>query len=206
MLNTITYLPKLKEFEGVYPYMYLDTTGNVTVGVGNLLASAAAAQRLAFVVRPDPNASPPILTRPATMDEVAADFDNVDSQIPGRIASYYKQFTKLDLPNTVIDSLLNSRVQEFTTSLCAVFPAFNSYPAEACAAIFDMAFNLGLGKLTSQFPIFCKAVKEMDWTTAALQCRRIGINDARNDWTKLQFETAATDNKLNPQTVKALNS
>lgn len=205
MLDTITYLPQLKEFEGVYPYMYLDTTGNVTVGIGNLLASAAAAQKLAFVVRPDPHASPPIFTRPATVDEITADFDNVDSQIPGRIAGYYKQFTKLDLPGTVIDSLLSNRVQEFTTALCAVFPGFNSYPAEACAAIFDMAFNLGLGKLTSQFPIFCKAVKGTDWATAALQCRRIGINDARNEWTKAQFEKAAADSRLNPHPVQVLN-
>jgi len=193
VLDTTTYLPKLKEFEGVFSYMYLDTTGNVTVGVGNLLANAAAAQKLAFVVRPNPLAKPPIFARPATADEIKADFDSVDSQVAGKQATYYKQFTKLDLPSNVIDALLKSRVQEFTTALCATFPDFNSYPAEACAAIFDMAFNLGIGKLTSQFPTFCKAVKALDWSTAAEQCHRIGINDARNEWTKAQLEAASAD-------------
>jgi GH24 family phage-related lysozyme (muramidase) len=205
VLDTITYLPKLKEFEGVYSYMYLDTTGNVTVGVGNLLPSAAAAQKLAFVLRPNPLASPPILTRPATLDEIAADFDSIDNQPPGKLAGYYKQFTRLDLPGNVIDALLGSRVQEFTAALCTAFPDFNSYPAEACAAIFDMAFNMGLGKLTSAFPSFCKAVKRMDWATAAAQCRRIGINNARNDWTKAQLEKACANSKLNPIPAKVLD-
>src|SRR5947209_19852649 len=60
MLNTSTYLPKLKEFEGSIRFMYVDSTGNVTVGVGNLLATAAAAQNLTFQRRPDPTAIPPI--------------------------------------------------------------------------------------------------------------------------------------------------
>jgi len=195
MLDTSTYLPKLKEFEGVFSYMYLDTTGNVTVGVGNLLANAAAAQKLAFVRRADPSAKPPVLAGPAMADEIKADFDNVNKQPAGKLASYYRQFTKLDLPDSVIDSLLKSRVQEFTTTLCATFPDFNSYPAEACAAIFDMAFNLGIMKLTSQFPTFCKAVKAKDWATASKESTRGGIGDARNNWTKAQLDKADADAK-----------
>ncbi len=77
MLDTPTYLPKLKEFEGNYSYMYLDTTGNVTVGVGEMLPNAAAAQKFAFVRRADATAKPPVLPGPATADEIKADFDNV---------------------------------------------------------------------------------------------------------------------------------
>lgn len=80
---------------------------------------------------------------------------------------------------------------QFTVSLTASFPDFNAYPAEACAALFDMAYNLGIGGLTSKFPTFCKAVKDKDWATAAQQCERGGIGDARNAWTKAQFEKAA---------------
>ena len=32
-------------FEGRVPYMYLDTAGNVTVGIGHMLATAGAAGR-----------------------------------------------------------------------------------------------------------------------------------------------------------------
>jgi len=195
MLDTVTYLAKLKDFEGAFSHMYEDTTGNVTVGVGNLLANAAAAQRLAFVRRPNSSAKPPVLAGQATPDEIKADFDNVNKQPAGKLASYYKQFTKLDLPDSVINSLLNARVQEFTTALAATFPDFNSYPAEACAAIFDMAFNLGVAKLTSQFPTFCQAVKDKDWAAAAKECQRGGISAERNNWTKAQLEKANADAK-----------
>jgi GH24 family phage-related lysozyme (muramidase) len=186
MLDTTTYLPQLKIFEGVSSWMYVDTTGNVTVGVGNLVANVAAAQGLAFVLRSNSDAGP------ATADDIQQDFDNVKGQLPGRLVSFYEQFTRLDLPDSVIDSLLNSRVVEFTTGIRTAFPDYDSYPAEACAAIFDMAFNLGLSKLTSEFPHFCRAVKAKDWATAASQCERNGIGDSRNTWTQAQFLAAAS--------------
>jgi hypothetical protein len=128
----------------------------------------------------------------AAADDIQQDFDNVKEQLPGRLVSFYKDFTRLDLPDSVIDSLLNSRVVEFTTGIRAAFPDYDSYPDEACAAIFDMAFNLGLGKLTSEFPHFCRAVKATDWATAAMQCKRNGIGASRNDWTQAQFQAAAS--------------
>ncbi|HEX4322142.1 MAG TPA: hypothetical protein VHZ52_14615 [Acidobacteriaceae bacterium] len=194
MLDTTTYLPLLAGFEGSIPFMYLDTAGNVTVGVGNLLADAAAAQALAFVVRPDLAADPSLPPAAATPDDIATDFASVTAQPKAFAAPHYKQFTKLDLPADAITSLLASRVQIFTRQLLIVFPNFNSYPAEACAAIFDMAFNLGIGKMMSAFPTFTRAVRSADWATAAAQCHRLPpISDDRNNWTKAQFQQAASD-------------
>ena len=193
MLDLATYLPKLKEFEGVFSHMYVDTTDNVTVGAGQLLADVAAAQKLAFVLRPDPSANPPVSARPATPDEIRVDFENVSQQPAGRLAGSYKQFTKLDLPENAIDAVLHAKVEEFLANISAKFPDFNSYPAKACAAIFDMAYNLGVEKLTSEFPNFSKAVRAKDWATAASQCQRRGIGDARNNWTKTQLDNAAAD-------------
>jgi hypothetical protein len=112
MLDLTTYLPKLKVFEGNVGYMYLDTATppNVTVGVGEMLPNAAAAQKLAFVRRPDPTAKPPVLPGPATADEIKADFDNVTKQAGAKASGYYKQFTKLDLPQSVIDSTVNAEI------------------------------------------------------------------------------------------------
>src|SRR3954452_25420142 len=141
MLNTRTYLPKLKEFEGSIRFMYVDSTGNVTVGVGNLLANAAAAQNLTFQRRPDPAATPPVaVARPATAAEILADFNNVARQMSGQAAGFYRQFTRLDMPETAIDALLESRVKEFCIGLTSAFPDFQVYPDEVSAALFDMAF------------------------------------------------------------------
>lgn len=195
MLDTSTYLPKLKEFEGSYSYMYADTAGKITVGVGKMLPDAAAAQKLGFVRRPNPAANPSVLGGPAAPEDIQADFDSVNSQPAGKLASYYRQFTKLDLPDDAIDSLLNTVVQGCRSDIVASFPDFDSYPPEACAAIFDMTYNLGIGKLLSEFPKFCRAVKSNDWATAANECQRGGIGDTRNAWTKTQLETADANSK-----------
>src|SRR5947209_17316403 len=105
MLNAATYLPQLKIFEGSIPFMYVDSTGNVTVGVGNLLANAAAAQKLTFQRLPDPIATPPVaVARPATAAEILADFNNVARQMQGQAVNFYRQFTKLDMPESAIDA------------------------------------------------------------------------------------------------------
>ena len=191
MLKTETYLPMLKQFEGNYSFMYLDTTGNVTVGVGFELPNVKAAQKLPFVRRPCLVSVPPVLPGPATLDEIKADFQSVDAQPSGRFATYYRPLTKLDLPKVAIDSILNAEVATLLKSLKADFPDYDSYPEQACAALFDMAYNLGLGMLTSQFTSFCAAIKARDWATAASECHRKGIQTSRNEWTKAQLLKAA---------------
>ena len=66
---------------------------------------------------PTLTAKPPVVTGSASADEIKADFDRVDQQPAGKLASFYKQFTRLDLPDKVIDSLLNDHVVEFRASL-----------------------------------------------------------------------------------------
>lgn len=185
MLDTASYLPALTGFEGSIPWMYLDKTGNVTVGVGNLLANLAAAQALPFVLLSDPTVS-------ATPDQIADGFNAVRALSQNQTAGFYRIASAVKLTDSAIQNLLAARVNEFLVSLTAAsaFPDYNSYPAPACAAIFDMAFNLGLHKLTSGFPHLCAAVQAQDWTTAAAQCQRGGIQNSRNSWTNTQFQAA----------------
>lgn len=187
MLDTASYLPILAGFEGSIPWMYIDTTSNVTVGVGNLLADVAAAQALAFVLQSD-------LTTPATAEQIADDYNALSGKPKGLTPGYYRSLTAVRLTNDAIESLLSSRVNDFLTGLKAAFPDYDSYPAPACAAIFDMAFNLGLEGLTRGFPHFCAAVKAQDWNTAAAQCQRGGIQAARNKWTNAQLLQALPAN------------
>lgn len=194
MLDTATYLPILTGFETAVPYMYLDTTGKVTVGIGNMLPDVAAAQVIAFAVRPAPGSDPSIPPVAATAGQIATDFNNVSAQPKGFLYTHYQQFAQLSLTDDVITSLLNAQVQAITAQLVAAFPNYNSYPAEACAAIFDMTFNLGIGKLLAAFPSCVKAIRNADWTTAAAQCHRLPpISDDRNNWTQQQFLQAAND-------------
>ena len=70
-MNDSDYRKKLEEFEGYAEHMYLDGKGNVTIGVGIMLASAAAAKSagIKFTNRDSHSV--------ATNDEIEADFDSV---------------------------------------------------------------------------------------------------------------------------------
>lgn len=170
----------IKEGEGSISHMYLDTCGFVTVAVGQLLRTIEAAQELAFVHRETGEL--------ATQEEIAQDFESVRQQPAGQIASSYKRFTKLGLPEPAINSLLDIRIEEFEAGLLADFPEYDSYPDETKLGLMDMVFNLGNAGLVNKFPTFTKAAREKDWATCAKECHRQGIGDHRNEMTKKLFE------------------
>lgn len=163
---------EIKTSEGEISHMYLDTVGAVTVGVGNMLPSVAAAQQLAFVHRGTNKA--------ASKDEIKADFEAVKKRPKGLKASAYKEHTKLDLPGSDIDTLVDSRISEFKSQLRLKFPKFDSYPTTVQFALVDMAFNLGISGLVNKFPSFKKAVEAEDWTKAAAEANRPQVSVTRN--------------------------
>jgi hypothetical protein len=91
-------LAKLEHFEGSVPWMYLDTVGKVTVGVGLMLPDVAAAQHLSFTLD----------NRPATPAEIAAEFTRVHALPMGRPAQFYYHASAPQLPQPEIDSLLST--------------------------------------------------------------------------------------------------
>ena len=70
--------------------------------------------------------------------------------------------------------------------VAAALPKWNTYAEPAQEALFDMAFNLGLGGL-KKFPHMLRAVDAGDWATAAAQCHREGISEERNRATAALF-------------------
>ena len=169
-------------WEGRFAYMYLDTRGFVTVGVGKMLPDVAAAQALGFVRRSD--------GQPATAAEIRADFERVKQQPMGRLAKTYKASTLLDLPDAAVDALLQTTVHGFETSLRANFAGYDNYPAPAKRALLDMVYNLGPSKLMA-FANLKKAVEAKKWAVAAQECERRGPSPERNNWTREMFMKAA---------------
>lgn len=172
----------IKQNEGSIPYMYLDTRGNVTVGVGQLLSTVEDAQQLPFVQR--------ATQASATADEIATDFNNVSGQKAGQVAQAYKQYTQLELTDEAIDNLLNQRIAEFQDGLQGAYQGFDGYPDSVQEALFDMSFNLGLSGLVNKFPKLRQAAEAGNWQVCAQECERRGISDERNLATKELFEQA----------------
>jgi GH24 family phage-related lysozyme (muramidase) len=166
-------IARTKRLEGSIEHMYLDTRGNVTVGVGRMLPTADAAAKLAFVRNSD--------GKPASAQEIKDEFALVKSKEKAKSASWYKQFTALHLTETTIDALLTENLDGVEKGLKDLFPAYDAYPEAAREALIDMAFNLGLTGLKEKFPKFVGHVTNKEWASAAAQSKRGGISDGRNE-------------------------
>jgi GH24 family phage-related lysozyme (muramidase) len=171
------------------PWMYLDTKGFVTVGVGELLANPANAQALAFVDADN---------QPSTPEAILADYQRVSALAPAKLPGFYRSSTSPTLPHATIDALLLHHVTFFDGQLAQRFPNYSSFPDPAKLGLLDMIYNLGVTGLFKGFPMFMSFVQNQNWAGAATQCHRNGPSQTRNDWTRQQFLAAAAI-AANPQ-------
>lgn len=168
-------------FEGTIPWMYLDSRGNPTVAVGQLLTTLAAALALPFM-SPDGGA--------ADGDEIEADYNRVKAMSAGLSANRYRVESSPIMRAADISALLRTRVVEFDSQLRGFYPNFDSFPDGVKLALLDMIFNLGLGGL-EKYTNMNASIKRLDFSSAANQCYRHGPDQERNNWTKNQFLEAA---------------
>jgi GH24 family phage-related lysozyme (muramidase) len=182
-----TYLEQSTEqttvFETAVPWMYLDTRGFVTAGIGQMLPDVASAQILAFL---DPGGAP------ATPDAIHADFLRVQAIAPGQDYHHYRAPTSPTLGEAVMTSMLATVIAANDAILRTRLTDYDGFPDPAKLALLDMIYNLGESKLFSEYPLMLSAVDSQHWLTASQQCHRNGPNQQRNDWTRNQFLAAAT--------------
>ena len=160
---------KLKEFEGSVGWMYLDTVGKVTVGVGQMLPSILVAQALGFVQG----------DRRATAEEIAAEFERVTAMPMGKLAKFYARAGGIRLPDEAIAAKLHEALEGFEGYLRKHIQDYDRLPDAAKLALLDMVYNLGPGKLFAEYPRLIAAVAAG------------GPGAARNGWTRQQFLSAA---------------
>ncbi len=172
-----------QSFEGVIPWLYLDTATppNVTVGCGKLLSDPGAACALPFQ---SPGGGP------ASDAEISIDFHRVQALPGGKLPGYYQCADSVTLLKPDIASLTRQIVVGADAQLAKFFVAYQAFPDAVKLALIDMCLNLGYAGLTKGYPKLCAAVGVQDWTTAAAQCHRNGISDARNQWTEAQFRNS----------------
>lgn len=173
-------MEKIKEFEGVVPWMYLDTVGKVTVGVGLMLVNEIAAHALPFL-----NGD-----KAATAEEIASEFLRVSAMKKGQLAKFYVTSKALRLPADAIDEKLRSALLGFEGYLRSYLHGYDSFPDAAKLALLDMVYNLGPGRLFAEYPRLIAAVERSDWRAAAAISARRGPSATRNTWTQQQFLNA----------------
>ncbi len=170
--------------EGCKPFLYLDTAKppRVTVGIGNAV-TLRAALCLPFTID----------GRPATADEITADYNRVARAAGGLRAEAYSLLSVCRLSDEAIVQLFEKRIPEFEKQLLRIFPAYATFPEPARLALLDLIFQTGAGNLTAHFPNFVACVRATppDWEGAAHESHRRESSDERNGETFALFEEAA---------------
>ena len=161
--------------EGRTSWLYRDSgpAGAATCGIGHLVPDFAACQSLPFL--------PPI---------TGAEWARLLSEPRGCRASFYQTVTTGRLSDAAIDALLDQDVTERLGPIRSAIPGFDTLPDGPMAAVFDMAYNLGVSGLTKGYPHLMAALATRDWETCAAQCRRIGVSVVRNTKTAEMFSSA----------------
>jgi peptidoglycan hydrolase-like protein with peptidoglycan-binding domain len=170
--NVVDAFPAFSEpLEGRKAYMYTDIKGLVTIGIGCLIDSPAAAIAIAadgapFVHKSDGSA--------ATDAEVSEEWQRVknDTSIVGH-ANLAESITFLKLTEEGIDSLLQARLGQFDGRLRQTpeFGSLDQWPADAQLALASMAWAMGPAFAEGgKWPNFRAAVGSQSWVDAAANC------------------------------------
>jgi GH24 family phage-related lysozyme (muramidase) len=170
---------RLKQHEGVIAWIYLDSLGIATTGVGHALFTAAYAVHLPFTKLSS--------LIPASSDDILAEYNAVRQLKPDELPGYYEARTTLRLSGAAIDNLLDQDVVTLQHDLTAYLPGLPSYPAPAQEALLDMAFQLGAHGLVEKFPHMIADVMAQNWPACADNCHREGIAEWRNEATQQLF-------------------
>jgi hypothetical protein len=174
--------------EGRVPYMYLDVKNLITTAVGKLVDPIDLALPLPW--RLD--------GRPATPREVREDWLALHNENNRRLRwgvkplsklhhKFAAPYTRVRLDAIGIDAIVADTLALFVRKLIAIFPAFESFPADAQLAICSMAWACGPGFDVDAFdngnggwPNFCRLVRARDWAgcVAGLDANHDGIADS----------------------------
>jgi len=173
------YIAKVKDFEGFTDFMYLDSTGHVTIGVGILLENSGAAKNAGITFKNRKT------NKAATPAEIEQDFNAIKGAAKGMTESKYEKLTQL-VATGGLDARLKKELNQAKTDAKSFFPDFDKLPDTAQWALVDMAFNLGgaglkkYAKLKAALEKAVQSKAKADWEAAAKESNRNGIQSSRN--------------------------
>lgn len=174
-------------FEDYIPHMYLDVSGQVTVGIGHGILSASAATALPFK-QADGKA--------ATAADIAKAYEAIhahrnEQRENAKAAKHFEGMTSLVLGETDIYKLAQQDIEVHERILRPKFPEYDKYPSAVQEVLLDMVFSMGINKLITGYPKFVTAVRKKDWRSAAENCGRRQVQRSRNLAVETRLRNAA---------------
>ncbi len=141
----------LTEHERLIPWLYCDSRGFVTVGVGDKV-SPTSVVTMPFVHMVD--------GCPADSNEKMDAFLQVQNRFAkGLLADHYRPMSDLRLPDDFCKRRLVYRLQsEFVPAIEKQCPAFDSFPVQAKLVLVDIAYNVGVQSHVDGFVAFVQLI------------------------------------------------
>lgn len=133
---------------------------------------------------------------PAGHNTIAAGW-NIDARpLPPHIASYLRLHGQIT--EEMAEELLTISLAAVRQDCENLWPLFDSFSDARRAALMDVVFNMGSGKIMHEFPSFVKAVNAQDWQRAADELKY--ANGLKKDklsgyWQQLHGDPDGTDDK-----------
>jgi GH24 family phage-related lysozyme (muramidase) len=193
-IDVRAFMADLHRWEGEHRFMYVDTRGYVTTGIGHLLKNADAALDLPWQHKATGRSATPAEVR-AVFERVCekwADYKRENPNGKGIPAPKFEPVSDLVLPRGLATKLASDRLQgEFLPKLKELFPGFDRYPVPAQRALVDMGYNLGVDGLKRKFPTFVAACQDGNFALAAKESERSSSRKDRNDATRSLLLEAA---------------
>jgi hypothetical protein len=198
----------LAEFEGSCPYLYLDTNGYVTIGIGHHVINALSNTYLPYTYKSPPSETTVPVSNKEKEDEwikvknlitkIKINFLGQNKTFPSHKNSIFKEATKLQLDVQDIKKLFDNDVSVRLKEIERIFPRFKKYPDPAKLGIVDLYFNV---RDFWKFVNFRKYVTKEQWHLAGSESGRKGPNQDRLDKAKRLFDEAEeiktrTDSRL----------
>jgi GH24 family phage-related lysozyme (muramidase) len=105
-------IARLQQFEGCVNYMYRCTGGEVTIGIGHALQTAANASKLNWQTG----------GAPSLPDRVQSDYQAIAAAPVGQVATAYQHLTQCRMADADIQALVAADVNSFEAQLCKAYP------------------------------------------------------------------------------------
>jgi hypothetical protein len=184
----------IKQDEGEVAFMYLDTKGLVTTGIGNLIDPVGEALPLPFQFRAG-NARNAVPGQLATRIEIDAEWKFLKNH-PNR-ATFIRgghraiePYTSLELSASNRQRLFEDKSNSNERQLRHVFADFDRWPADAQLGLMAMAWGLG-PRFPVRWPKFFHACRSQDFDGAAAESRISTWRIERNNASLRLFGNAA---------------
>ena len=189
--------------EGRVNFMYLDTKGFVSTGIGNKIDETRAemsppsdGERAASLAEAGEFQWLDEGGNVASADQIAADWDAVKARLDLAPQGHnaFRPLVHLHLDDGEIDRMVLAKLDQMESFLVgrAEFADFGSWPANAQLATLSMCWGMGPA---FRFPKFQAFVANRDWSGAADECHfnpDIGTIRIRNKLDRAHFLLART--------------